>query len=236
MESVKNPITIVIVDDHPVVRAGLRQVLSTAPDIQVTGEGESGEQALQLIEEHHPDVLVLDVNLPGLNGLEVTRRLRSQGDPTAILILTIHDDNATIFGLLECGATGYVLKDEALETLASAVRAAAQHQPWLSPAIAQRLLQRSLPQSFPNPAKSPVGDGCRESLTQREMEVLRLLAEGLDNTAIARRLVITTRTVQNHVSNLYSKLGTSSRTEAALYAIRHSLVQVTPADGTPDEH
>jgi len=236
MDFVGNQIKIVIVDDHPVVRAGLRQVLSAASDIQVIGEGENGEQALQLVEECHPDVLVLDVSLPKLNGLDVTRRLRAQGDPTAILILTVHDDNATIFGLLECGATGYVLKDEALETLASAVRAAAQHQPWLSQAVTHRLLQRSLPQSFPGNPSGPTGEGCGEALTRREKEVLCLLAEGLDNTAIARRLVITTRTVQNHVSNLYSKLGTSSRTEAALYAIRHGLVRVTQADGIPDEH
>lgn len=232
MDFVSNQIKIVIVDDHPVVRAGLLQVLSAAPDIQVIGEGANGEQALRLVEQCHPDVLVLDVNLPVLNGLEVTRRLRAQGNPTAILILTIHDDNATIFGLLECGATGYILKDEALETLANAVRAAAKHEPWLSPVVTHRLLQRSLPQSYPGPTR---GGNC-EALTQRETQVLSLLAQGLDNATIAKRLVITTRTVQNHVSNLYGKLGTSSRMEAAFYAIRHGLVQVTSADGIPDEH
>ena len=127
-------ITTVIVDDHPVVRAGIRTVLDAAPDVTVVAEGGSGADALHLVSQHRPDVLVLDVNLPdpsagsgqALNGVEVTRRLRAQDTTTAILILTAYDDSQTVFGLLEAGATGYVLKDEALGTLVDAVRAAAQ--------------------------------------------------------------------------------------------------------------
>ncbi|MEA3396696.1 MAG: response regulator transcription factor [Chloroflexota bacterium] len=214
-------ITVVIVDDHPVVRAGIRTIVDAAPDVTVVGEGASGAAALRLVAQHHPDVLLLDVNLPDLNGAEVTRRLREQSTTTAILVLTIYDDRQTIFGLLESGAIGYVLKDEALETVVDAVRAAARGESWLSPAVARQVVRRAVGEtsSPPEPPAIP--------LTPREKEVLRLLAQGLDNEAIARRLVVTKRTVQNHVSNIYGKLEMSSRTEAALYAIRHGLVQVS---------
>jgi DNA-binding NarL/FixJ family response regulator len=214
------PIRVVIVDDHPIVLAGMRAVLQSAADISVVAEGSCGEDALRLVSEHQPDVLVLDVNLPGINGVEVTRRLHRQNCASAILILTVHDDSETIFGLLEAGATGYVLKVDALETLATAVRAAARGESWLSPGVAGRVVRRavggeSLPAPFP--------------LTLREIDVLRLLAQGLDNDAIAVRLALTKRTVQNHVSAIYGKLGVTTRAEAVLYAIQHQLVQVPTA-------
>jgi DNA-binding NarL/FixJ family response regulator len=216
-------IAVVIVDDHPVVRTGMRAVLEAAADITVVAEGASGADALRLASQHHPDVLLLDVNLPDLNGLEVTQRLREAGSATAILVLTVHDDSQTIFGLLDSGATGYVLKDEALETLVNAVRAAAQGESWLSPAVASQVVRRAVKQPTPHPEPPPL------PLTPRELQVLRLLAQGLDNATIAQQLVVTKRTVQNHVSNIYGKLGVASRTEAALAAIRHGLVQVPPA-------
>ncbi len=224
-------ITVVIVDDHPVVRAGMRMVLDGAADVTVLAEGASGADALRLVTQHRPDVLVLDVNLPDLNGVEVARRLRDRGTTTAILILTIYDDSQTVFGLLESGATGYVLKDEALETLVSAVRAAARGESWLSPAVARQVVRRAVGEA------PSLREQVRASipLTPREVEVLRLLAQGLDNEAIAQRLVVTKRTVQNHVSNIYGKLEVASRTEAMLYAIRHELVQVSPAGGAHDE-
>ncbi len=218
-------ITVAIVDDHPIVRAGMRTVLETASDVRVVAEGESGAEALRMVSRHSPDVLILDVNLPDLNGVEVTRRLRDRGATTAILILTVHDDRQTIFGLLESGATGYVLKEEALETLVSAVRAAAQGESWLSPAVARQVVHRALNDPSPSPEPEP------SPLTPRETEVLCLLAQGLDNGAIAERLVVTKRTIQNHVSTIYSKLNVDSRTQAALYAIRRGLVDVTPEDG-----
>jgi DNA-binding NarL/FixJ family response regulator len=217
---------VVIVDDHPVVRAGMRTVLDAAGDVQVVAEGANGDDALRLVAQYQPDVLVLDVNLPDLNGLEVTHRLRKRDMETAILILTVHDDNQTVLGLLESGATGYVLKDEALETLVSAVRAAARGESWLSPAVTGPVVRRAFgqPPSHLQPALLP--------LTPREVEVLRLLAQGLDNAAIAQQLVLTKRTVQNHVSNVYGKLGLASRTEAVLWAISHGLAEVS-AKGDP---
>jgi NarL family two-component system response regulator LiaR len=219
-------ITTVIVDDHPIVRVGMRAVLDTADDIVIVAEGDSGTAALHLVSQHRPDVLVLDVNLPDM---EVTRRLRAQGVPTAILILTVQDDNPTIFGLLESGAAGYVLKDEALEMLVSAVRAVAQGKSWLSPTIASQVVSRAVGRTLAPPDPSPP-----LPLTPSEIEVLRLLAQGLDNAAIAQRLVVTKRTVQNHVSNIYGKLGVASRTEAALMAIRHGLAQVPEVGDTHD--
>jgi DNA-binding NarL/FixJ family response regulator len=202
----------------------MRAILSTGTDIKVVAEGKNGADALRLVDELCPDVLALDVQLPDLNGLEVTRRLRAQGKKTAILILTIHTDHETVFGLLEAGAVGYVLKDEAPETLVGAVRAAARGESWFSPAVASQVVRRAV--GSPRVEFPEVLD----ALTPRELDTLRLLAQGLDNSAIARALVVTKRTVQNHISNIYGKLGVSTRTEAMLYAIRHGLAQVPQED------
>ena len=226
-------ITIVVVDDHPIVRAGMRAVLDAADDMTVVAEGVNGAEALQLVAQHCPMVLVLDVNLPDLNGVEVTRRLREQHTSTAILALTVHADSQTIFGLLESGAIGYVLKDEALETLANAVRAAAHGDSWLSPAVARQVVQRAVEHTTHNSA--PLTSTDVIPLTFSERQVLSLLAQGLDNAAIAGQLVITKRTVQNHISNIYGKLNVATRTEAMLYALRHGLAQVEPMDDQRDD-
>ncbi len=221
-------ITVVIVDDHPVVRTGLQAVLARADDIRIVGEGANGADALRLVARHRPDVLILDVHLPDADGVKVTRLLRERKVTTKILILTVRDDRETVFGLLDAGATGYVLKDDALETLVPAVRAAARGETWLSPVVAGFILHRT-GEEKPPPRAAP-----DLPLTPREREVLILLAQGLDNAAIARRLVVTKRTVQNHVSNIYGKLGVASRTEAALLAIRHGWVTVPPLEN--DQH
>ncbi len=218
-------ITVAIVDDHPIVRAGLRTILDSTPDIHVAAEGATATEALRLSAEVQPDVLLLDVNLPDGSGLEVARKLCAQKAHPAILILTVHRDPQTVFGLLECGATGYVLKDDALETLAHAVRAVAQGDSWLSPAVASQVLHRTIKVDPGSRVKTPE---VSHHLTPAELRVLRLLAEGKDNTAIADILVVTKRTVQNHISNLYGKLGVSSRTEAMLYAIQHGLAGDMP--------
>ena len=222
-------ITTIIIDDHPIVRAGMRTVLDAAPDVTVLAEGATGHDAVRLAQEHRPDVLVLDVNLPDLNGLEVTRRLRAQQAPPAILILTVHDDAQTVMGLLQSGARGYILKDEALETLVSAVRAAARGESWLSPAVANQVVRRAVAAPRLSAGLDP-GRGDRVRLTPREREVLSLLAQGLGNAAIARKLVVTKRTVQNHVSNIYGKLGVTSRTEAALLAIGRGWADAPPKE------
>lgn len=223
-------ITVVIVDDHPIVRAGMRAVLSVVNDINIVAEGASGADALRLVAECSPDVLVLDINLPDMSGVDVTRQLCAMRTKTAILILTVQDDAPTIFGLLECGALGYVLKDEALETLAHAVRAAAKGESWLSPAIASQVVKRAVGQANERLQAWPHDD-----LTPSELQVLALLSQGLDNAAIAARLVVAKRTVQNHVSNIYGKLGVNSRAEAILYAIHHRLVRIPFGEGGAGE-
>jgi DNA-binding NarL/FixJ family response regulator len=218
-------ITVIIIDDHPVVRAGMRSILDIAGDIEVVADGTNGSDALRLVARYKPDVLVLDLSLPDISGLEVARQLCLEDTSTAILVLTAHNDRQTIFGLLECGAIGYVLKDEALETLSNAVRAAARGESWLSPSVASQVVQAALRQGVQEiPPGADASDDA--GLTARELEVLRLLAQGFDNTAIAQKLVVTKRTVQNHVSNIYGKLGVDSRTEAMLYAIRRGWVEV----------
>jgi DNA-binding NarL/FixJ family response regulator len=180
-----------------------------------------------MVAELQPDVLVLDVNLPDINGLEVTRRLRGRGDLIPIVILAVHNDNQTVMGLPEAGASGYVLKDEAPDRLAGAVRAAARGEMWLSPAVAGRVVQRAV-SKIPEPGRPAESTDLPLSpLTPRELEVLRLLAQGLDNEAIAGRLVLTKRTVQNHISIIYDKLGVTSRTEALLYAVQHGWAHVS---------
>jgi DNA-binding NarL/FixJ family response regulator len=168
--------------------------------------------------------LVLDVNLPDISGLEVTRRLRNRGDLTPVVILTVHNDSQTVLGVLEAGANGYVLKDEAPERLADAVRAAARNETWLSPAVAGQVVRLAVSQNADRGGLTEHA-GHASALTPRELEVLQLLALGLDNGAIAQKLVLTKRTVQNHISIIYDKLGVSSRTEALLYAVQQGWVQ-----------
>jgi DNA-binding NarL/FixJ family response regulator len=218
---IDRPIRVAVVDDHPVVRAGIRAVLAAWPDLRVVAEGASGHDALRLVDAADPDVLILDVNLPGMSGLEVTRRLRSRGDPIPIVILSVYNDGQTVLGLLEAGASGYVVKEEALELLPNAVRAAARGETWLSPAVAGQVVRQAVSRSpgGGQPAQELAPSSC--PLTPREIEVLWLLAHGLDNAAIAQRLVLSKRTVQNHISIIYDKLGVSSRTEALLYAVQH---------------
>jgi len=216
---VSRSIRVLIADDHPIVRAGIVSMLNKEPDIHVVGEIGDGNQVERLTMENAADVLVLDVNMPGLDSVITTRHLKEQCPALHILVLTAYDDDAYVTGLLSAGATGYLLKEEALETLVTAIRAVARGESWLSQRIAGRLARKALARSEATTEPGP--------LTPREREVLRLLALGLSNDEIAERLVITRRTAQNHVSSIYGKLGLASRAEAVLYAIRHGIVDVS---------
>ncbi|MBI9045304.1 MAG: response regulator transcription factor [Anaerolineaceae bacterium] len=224
-------INVILIDDHPIVRAGIRMVLEKADGIHVQAEGVCGKDALKLVAEHQPHVLVLDVNLPDFHGLEVTRKLMEKDCQAAILILTAHDDSQNIFGLLKTGVKGYVLKDEALETLADAVRAVSRGELWMSQSVTSRVVKRAISKSatkkLPPIAKQPEDI----PLTPREIEVLALLAQGMDNGTIAETLVTTKRTIQNHISNIYGKLAVTSRTEAMLYAFRNGIADFPSLDG-----
>ncbi len=198
-------ITVLLADDHPTLRLGLRVLLDREPDIAVVAEAESGEEALAKVLAHRPDVAVLDCQLPGLAGPEVARELRQRGLPTRVLALSAYRYEAYIRGMLEAGAVGYLLKEEAPEVIVEAVRAAVQGWRYFSPGVAD-LVRAILEGKGPAP------------LTEREQEVLRLLAEGLSNKEIAVRLGCSERTVAFHVGNILQKLGAVSRTEAVVKA------------------
>ncbi len=204
------PIRVVLAEDHPVVREGIRTLLERAPDLVVVAEASDGQEALRLVEEMAPDVLLLDMEMPGLTGVEVARRLQAARSPVRILALSSHDDDQYIFGLLEAGAAGYLLKEEATEAIVAAVRGVARGEVgWLSQPVAQKVMRR---------LQGAAEETC--PLTEREMDVLQLLAKGWTNARIAKALTVSERTVGFHVGNLLQKMQADSRTEAVVTAIK----------------
>ena len=210
-----NVIKVLLADDHPALRAGIKGMLEKA-GIEVVGEAAAGDEALRLAERLGPDVLVLDAVMPGLRAPQVIHRLRETHPDLRVLVLTAYDDNELVFGLLEAGAVGYVLKEEALETIEAAVRAAARGESWLSPKVAAKVMKEAL-------GKEKVEEAI--PLTERELEVLRLMAKGWSNREIAKELFITEGTVKNHVANIYTKLGVHSRAEVVAWAWQQGLVK-----------
>ncbi|MDI7276028.1 MAG: response regulator transcription factor [Anaerolineae bacterium] len=207
-------IRVVLADDHAVVRKGIREFLEKAGDIQVVAEAADGEEALALVAEHLPDVLVLDIQMPRLSGLEVTRRVAAEHPSVRILALTAYDDDPYVFALLKTGATGYILKTADSDELVRAVRAVAAGRSALAPEVAQKVVQQ-----LAGGART-LGDEVVQELSERELQVLRLAGKGLTNRAIGLQLAISDRTVQGHLANIYSKLHVSTRTEAVLKAVR----------------
>ncbi len=216
------PIKVLVVDDHAVVRRGLRAFLESEPDLEVVGAAEGGEQALDLLDglEAHgqrPDVVVMDLQMEPLDGVESTRRIRARYDDVEVVVLTSYADDGLVRAALEAGASGYVLKDADADEVAAAIRAADRGELQLDPAVARRLLS-SLGAALPDQAPA--------DLTARELDVLRLVGAGRANKEIAARLGISERTARTHVSNILGKLGVTSRTQAALWAVREGLVDL----------
>lgn len=205
-------IRVLVVDDHALHRDGTRQILQQQPDLEVVGEAESGEAALALVNQVHPAVVLMDIRLPRMNGIEATRRIRQQHPDIHVLIVTAYDDDEYVRGALEAGAAGYLSKAAPGREVVEAVRAVAAGTIVLQPGLLGRLL---------------AGRTAADRLTDRELAVLQLLAEGLHNKQIATRLGISTRTVERHCDNIYTKLGVGSRTEAVVRAISTKLVRVT---------
>ncbi len=212
------PIRVVLADDHAVVRKGIREFLEESGDIRVVAEAADGAEAVALVAEHAPDVAVLDVQMPGLTGIEATRRIKAEFPAVRVLILTAYDDAPYIFALLQAGASGYVLKTADSGELVNAVRAVFRGESALDPAVAQKVVQQ-LTSGRPLGAQAAV-----EPLTEREIEVLHLAAKGLTNKAIGQALAISDRTVQGHLANIYGKLGAGSRTEAVTEALKQGWI------------
>jgi DNA-binding NarL/FixJ family response regulator len=209
---------VLVADDHHVVREGIRIVLEADPELEIVGEARDGAEALRLARALHPDVVVLDLVMPGSGGLAAIGPMRTELPETEILVLTSAQDSASVVAAIRSGAIGYLTKDTGAEELRGAVRSAAEHRVRLSPAAAEML------------AREVRGPATTASLTERETEVLRLIGNGLTNREIAARLEINEKTVTVHVSRLLAKLELQSRTQAALYALRVGLVSAAPSE------
>lgn len=207
-------IKILVVDDHAVVRQGLRMFLSLDPDLEVIGEATNGQEALQRIGSLHPDVVLMDLLMPVMDGITAIQQARRDYPETEVIALTSVLEDASVVGAVRAGAIGYLLKDTQADELCRAIKAAHAGQVQLSPQAAARLMREIRAPESP------------EKLTERETETLRLLAHGKSNKEIAQEMVISETTVKTHVSNILMKLGVPSRTQAALYAIREGLVEM----------
>jgi NarL family two-component system response regulator LiaR len=212
------PITLVVVDDHQLVRWGVRTFLATQPDIVVVGEAASGAEALRLATDLAPDVALMDLVMPGMDGVATTRALKAISPRTQIIILTSYHEDEHIFPAIMAGALSYMLKDVSADELAGAIRKAAQGEVVMNPQVAARVV-RQLQEGL-KPALPPA-----LGLSEREIEVLRLIAAGATNFEIAERLVISANTVKSHVSNILSKLHLADRTQVAIFAWREGLMR-----------
>jgi NarL family two-component system response regulator LiaR len=210
-------IRVFIADDHAVVREGLQALLSTEADMVVAGVAENGAEAVDVILADPPDVILLDLQMPHKTGLDVIREVRRTLPAARILVLTSFGDDESVLAALKNGALGYLLKDSSPQVLIQSIREVFAGRSVLHPDVTRRLIQQL------NQAPAPAGEGEQETLTERELEVLRLVAQGLSNTQIAEQLVISERTARTHISNILSKLHLSNRTQAALYALRHGI-------------
>lgn len=213
-------IRVVIAEDHALVREGTRQILEEQPDIEVVGEAEDGEEAVALVSRVRPRVVLMDIAMPKLNGIEATRLIKKQLPETSVLILTAYDDDQYIYALLDAGAAGYLLKNVRGEELAQAVRAVASGESVLHPAIASKVFKRYTGAAHAGSAEEV------ELLSERESEVLAMAARGLSNKMIAHELSLSDRTVQVHLSNIFGKLGVGSRTEAVITGLRRGLLRL----------
>ncbi len=213
-----HPTTILIVDDHEVVRKGVRAYLETLPEFNVVGEAASGEEALALVTEQIPDIVLLDLILPGMDGVETTRRIKAISPRTQVVVLTSYHEDIHIFPALKAGAISYILKDMKMDKLVDALHRAMEGEVTLHPRVAARVLQN---------LRGEDGEASQlyTDLTERELEVLKLIANGLSNNQIAETLVISENTVKGHVSNILSKLHLADRTQVAVYAWQKGLVQ-----------
>jgi len=214
---VSDIIRVLIADDHTIVRSGLRLLLEAEPDLDVVAEAVDGDEALALVEQLQPDVVLMDIAMPGTDGLEATRIIKERWPQIQVLVLTMHRQEEYFFEMLKAGASGYLLKGAETNDLISAVRVVSRGEVWLYPALAQRLVKDYL-------SRATGEHGVQSVLSPREQEILALLAEGYDNNAIAEKLVISPSTVHTHRGNIMNKLGLSTRYELVQYARQNGLI------------
>lgn len=212
------PIRVLVVDDHAIIRKGLKAVLDLVPDIELVGEAENGRQAIRLDLELQPDVILMDLMMPELDGISSIREIKTQRPEARILVLTNFAGEDMIFPAIKAGAMGYHLKESSPNTLEEAIRQVYRGEPSLHPLIAKKVLEEL--------HAPPEDEKFYETLTKRELEILNLIAQGLENREIAQQLVVSEATVRTHVSNILGKLHLASRTQAALYALREGLVSL----------
>ena len=213
----KKSISIIIVDDHEVVRSGMRSYLETLPDFSVVGEAASGEEAIELVSELIPDIVLMDLIMPGMDGIETTRRIKQVSPRTQVVVLTSYHEDIHIFPALKAGAISYILKDMKMDKLADVLYRAIQGEVTLHPRVASRVLQNLRGEDGEEPQLIA-------ELTERELDVLKLIAGGLSNTLIAEKLFISENTVKGHVSNILSKLHLADRTQVAVFAWQKGIV------------
>ncbi len=219
-------IRLFIADDHGVIRAGLRALFQSEAEIELVGEAGDGEETLQRVVQVRPDIILLDITMPGLNGIEVTRQLRTLVPQSRILILTLHEGVSMLREAIGAGASGYIPKRAVDVELLNAIHCVARGEMYVHPSMTQALLKDMSPQPSP-----PAGEFA--ALTRREIEVLRLVAQGYTNRQIAKTLTLSVRTVDTHRANLMNKLGLNNREELVRYAIQHKLLNAEP--GPPDQ-
>ncbi len=213
-------IRILIADDHRIVREGIRMILSAQKDFEVVGEASTGREAVELARRMKPDVVLMDISMPDLNGIEATRHIREELPSVQVLGLTMHEEEHYVFQMLKAGGAGYVLKRAAAEDLVAAVRAAARGEAFLYPSVAKLVVRDYLER-----ASRREDDASLEALTPREREILTLIAEGLTNQEIAQRLMISIKTVQTHRAHIMEKLNLHDRAELVRFAIRKGLIE-----------
>ncbi|TAH63936.1 MAG: response regulator transcription factor [Gottschalkiaceae bacterium] len=211
-------ITVMIVDDHSLMREGLKQILELENDIEVVGLVSNGEDAIKYAQQSKPDVILLDINMPKMNGLDVLRRLKDIGVDSKIIMLTIHDDREYLYETVKIGANGYVLKDSDSDTLISAIKDVHKGKSYIQPSLSELLVKDI--NSIEGKSKEA---SFIESLTKREYEVLTLIAEGMNNREIAEKLFISEKTVKNHVSKIFKKIDVTDRVQAAIFTFKNNI-------------